>query len=181
MFGQDTVRNHLHEANLRSRRPLRCPPLSRVNSKIGVQMLGQQFCSRMNPDWDFVQILIGHEFGDNPEMSVKTRSDNSHIQGLYNDGEQYVDIIIQPIMPELAGAIGENCRPMHDNSRPHSAEIVSNWLDNEGIKLLPWPAKCPDLNPIEQVGGEEELIVKFLHIAIAYDSVSLDLFLAFDE
>jgi transposase len=47
--------------------------------------------------------------------------------------------------------IGENFLFMDDNARPHMARIVVRYLEQVGIRLLPWPANSPDLNPIEHV------------------------------
>jgi transposase len=45
--------------------------------------------------------------------------------------------------------IGENFLFMDDNVRPHLARIVVRYLEQVGIRLLPWPVNSPDLNPIE--------------------------------
>lgn len=39
----------------------------------------------------------------------------------------------------------------HDNARPHSAEHTEQFLRSEDVKILPWPAQSPDLNPIENL------------------------------
>ncbi|GFW08819.1 transposable element Tcb1 transposase [Trichonephila clavipes] len=36
-----------------------------------------------------------------------------------------------------------------DNARPHVARIVQRFFVNQQIELLPWPARSPDLSPIE--------------------------------
>ncbi|UYV78741.1 hypothetical protein LAZ67_16002621 [Cordylochernes scorpioides] len=38
-----------------------------------------------------------------------------------------------------------------DNARPHVARIVQRFFVNRQIKLLPWPARSPDLSPIENM------------------------------
>lgn len=38
---------------------------------------------------------------------------------------------------------------MQDNAPIHSAKLVKNWIDSESITLMEWPARSPDLNPIE--------------------------------
>ncbi|KAJ4433602.1 hypothetical protein ANN_15912 [Periplaneta americana] len=40
---------------------------------------------------------------------------------------------------------------MHDNPRPHIFHIVTRYLQEVGIQTLDWPARSPDLNPIEHV------------------------------
>jgi hypothetical protein len=41
-----------------------------------------------------------------------------------------------------------NTRPvfMDDNARPHRAHVVTDYLRDESITTLPWPARSPDLN-----------------------------------
>lgn len=38
-----------------------------------------------------------------------------------------------------------------DNAPIHKASCTKRWLEEFGIKLLPWPALSPDLNPIEDL------------------------------
>ncbi|MEW8548408.1 MAG: transposase [Candidatus Thiodiazotropha sp.] len=40
---------------------------------------------------------------------------------------------------------------MDDNARPHRAAIVRQYLQQEAVDVLPWPALSPDMNPIEHV------------------------------
>ncbi|GFV47628.1 transposable element Tcb1 transposase [Trichonephila clavipes] len=39
-----------------------------------------------------------------------------------------------------------------DNARAHVAGNVRTFLDTENVRLLPWPARSPDLSPIETPG-----------------------------
>ena len=52
-----------------------------------------------------------------------------------------------------------NTRPvfMDDNARSHRALVVTDCLRDESIATLPWPARSPDLNPIETVQTLNEL------------------------
>ena len=38
-----------------------------------------------------------------------------------------------------------------DNAPIHTAKRLTAFFDHEGIEVLKWPAKSPDLNPIENL------------------------------
>ena len=38
---------------------------------------------------------------------------------------------------------------MDDNARPHRAQIVQHFLQQEAVQTIPWPAMSPEMNPIE--------------------------------
>jgi transposase len=65
------------------------------------------------------------------------------------DGIRYRDEILAPIVRLYAGAIGDDFILMDDNARPHRARIVNEYLQQETIERMDWPAKSPGLNPIE--------------------------------
>ena len=64
---------------------------------------------------------------------------------------RYRDEILRPIMRPYAGAVGPGFLLMHDNARSHVAEVCQQFLHNEGIDAMDWPARSPDLNPIEHI------------------------------
>ena len=64
---------------------------------------------------------------------------------------RYRDEILDPIVSPFAGAIGDNFMLMHDNARPHTARVVQDYMTREEIEVMAWPARSPDLNPIEHV------------------------------
>ncbi|GFU40106.1 transposable element Tcb2 transposase [Trichonephila clavipes] len=61
------------------------------------------------------------------------------------------DEILRPIIVPYATAIGDDFILMDDNCRPHRANLVEDFLFEERIKRMEWPACSPDMNPIEHV------------------------------
>lgn len=66
-------------------------------------------------------------------------------------GERYIQDILQQHVVPFVPYIGENLLLMQDNARPHVARVVRNYLDEIQINTLAWPARSPDLNPIENL------------------------------
>ena len=40
-----------------------------------------------------------------------------------------------------------------DNAHPHAACVVSDFLEQNVVNVLPWPAVSPDLSPIDNVNA----------------------------
>ncbi|GFX74792.1 transposable element Tcb2 transposase [Trichonephila clavipes] len=56
-----------------------------------------------------------------------------------------------PYVRPYAAAIGKDFILMDDNARPHRARIVEEYLEDHGLERMEWPARSPDLNPIEHL------------------------------
>lgn len=66
------------------------------------------------------------------------------------NAQRYLDEVIRPLVIPQMRQLGAEFIFMHDNAPCHRANIVSRELDVNNIMRLPWPARSPDLNPIEQ-------------------------------
>ncbi|GFY04564.1 transposable element Tcb1 transposase [Trichonephila clavipes] len=63
-------------------------------------------------------------------------------------GQRYVDDILRPhVGPFLNGLPGAIFQ--QDNARPHTARVAQDFLRH--FQTLPWPARSPDLSPVEHV------------------------------
>ncbi|GFW01622.1 transposable element Tcb1 transposase [Trichonephila clavipes] len=71
------------------------------------------------------------------------------IAGTLNS-QRYISEVLEPVvLPYLQGLATAIFQ--QDNARPHVARIVQGFFVNYQIELLPWPARCPDLSPIENM------------------------------
>ncbi|GFT37782.1 transposable element Tcb2 transposase [Trichonephila clavipes] len=63
-------------------------------------------------------------------------------------GQRYVDDILRPhVEPSLNGL--QETIFQQDNARPHTARVAQVFLRH--FQTLPWPARSPDLSPVEHV------------------------------
>ena len=46
---------------------------------------------------------------------------------------------------------GRNFVLQHDNDPKHTAKLIKEWFENNGISTLNWPSHSPDLNPFENL------------------------------
>ncbi|GFV65094.1 transposable element Tc1 transposase [Trichonephila clavipes] len=65
--------------------------------------------------------------------------------------QRYIDEVLLPHVRLFRGAVGDKFVFMNDNATCHRTLAVQDCLDSEGIQRLVWPARSPDLNPIENV------------------------------
>ncbi|GFW33901.1 DDE_3 domain-containing protein [Trichonephila clavipes] len=65
--------------------------------------------------------------------------------------QRYIDEVLLPHVRLFRGAVGDKFVFMDDNATRHRTLAVQDCLDSEGIQRLVWPARSPDLKPIENV------------------------------
>ena len=76
------------------------------------------------------------------------------VDGTLNS-EKYINILKEHLIPSLKMLAQENSPYyfLQDNSPIHKSKIVMDWIENceDLILIKNWPARSPDLNPIENL------------------------------
>ncbi|GFV06195.1 transposable element Tcb2 transposase [Trichonephila clavipes] len=67
------------------------------------------------------------------------------------NGTRYCNEILLPYVRLFRGAMGLQFLLMDDNAPCHPKLAAEQLLESEDIERLDWPARSPDLNPIEHV------------------------------
>ena len=67
------------------------------------------------------------------------------------NAQRYRDEILQPVVVPLFTANPRLTFFQQDNARCHVARICIDFLQQQNLALLPWPAVSPDLSPIEHL------------------------------
>ncbi|GFS76450.1 transposable element Tc3 transposase [Trichonephila clavipes] len=67
------------------------------------------------------------------------------------NGTRYCNEILLPYVRLFRGAMGLQFLSMDDNAPCHRTVAAEQLLESEDIERMDWPARSPDLNPIEHV------------------------------
>ena len=71
------------------------------------------------------------------------------VQG-YLNAQGYVSLLNNNLLPFMQN-FGPSLTFQHDNTKPHTALITANFLAQNKVNVLPWPALSPDMNPIKHI------------------------------
>ncbi|KFM66508.1 Transposable element Tcb1 transposase, partial [Stegodyphus mimosarum] len=99
--------------------------------------------------------VMHHPTGPAPGIMVwggigyHSRTPLVRVAGTLNS-QRYISELLEPVvLPYLQGL---STAIFHlDNARHHVARIVQGFFVNRQIELLPWPARSPDLSPVENM------------------------------
>ena len=82
-------------------------------------------------------------------IGYNMRSRLLRIEGNLNSN-RYIRKVLQPeILPLLQGT--PHAIFQQDNVRTHVSRIVQTFFQRRRVSPLPWPARLPDMSPIEHV------------------------------
>ncbi|GFV00189.1 transposable element Tc3 transposase [Trichonephila clavipes] len=158
-----TVARRLHGGGLFARRPARCVPLTPAHRK--------RHESRFSLSSDSHRILIWRDRGSRNHPSniierdryggrgvlvwggimLGSRTDLHIFDAVSVNGTRYCNEILLPYVRLLRGAIGLQFLFMDDNAPCHRTVGAEQLLESEDIERMDWPARSPDLNPIDHV------------------------------
>jgi hypothetical protein len=70
--------------------------------------------------------------------------------------------IVQPYVIPFIQAQANNVTFQQDKARPHVPRVVRDYMTEQNVDVLPWPAASPDLSPIEHAWDEMERRLRHL-------------------
>ena len=171
-----TVRNRLHSARLRARRPYVGVPLSQRHRQARLawtrqnrRWTNQQWATvlftdesrflldmldrrrrvwrRRSERYANCAIVEYDRYGGGSLMvwggiSVRSRTELLVLNGTLT-GQRYINEVLQPVV--LPFVQQHHVVLQDDNARPHRARIVQQFLQQNNVDHLEWPARSPDL------------------------------------
>ena len=85
-------------------------------------------------------------------VSFSCKLDLISVHGTLNGPRYQHDILETAVIPHFDNhPLATRPIFMDDNARPHRSRAVRECLRQNAIETFPWPARSPDLNPIEHL------------------------------
>lgn len=84
-------------------------------------------------------------------ISINSRTNLYIIRNGALTAQRYRDEILGHIVSPYVAEIGDEFVLMDDNTRPHCARLIDNFLCNEGILRMDWKAYLPAMNSTEHI------------------------------
>ncbi|GFT70431.1 transposable element Tcb2 transposase [Trichonephila clavipes] len=156
-ISRKTVARRLRGGGLYARRPVVCVPLTRQHRTARLQ-----WCRNRTGHAYYSQMRVGsvcHRIVETPTdlarewycLSSRKYPGKGPISDMQYHSQRYIDEVLLPHVRLFRGAVGDKFVFIDDNATCHRTLAVQDCLDSEGIQRLVWPARSPDLNPIENV------------------------------
>ncbi|GFT34805.1 transposable element Tcb2 transposase [Trichonephila clavipes] len=150
-----TISRHLAEANIKSKHPFRALPLTPEHRQLRLQWCQSRSMWNVT-DWQNVV------FSDESRFVLGTEENRLRVwrhpaydsQSTLNVmrgtlmGQRYADDILRPHVVSFLNGLPEAIFQQY-NARLHTTRVALDFLRH--FQTLPWPARSPDLSPVEHV------------------------------